>query len=102
MESAPTPSFYERRHPAAAIGRIAGLVLWDIVRLPVLTLLVILEPFVRTVLMGIAMIGVPLTLFYEFVVKLPGFPFWLMLGLSVGSAMLLLPYYALMRLFSAR
>ena len=100
MDTLPIPPGATHRPLAATIGRVTARLLWHAVRLPVLTLLVILEPFVRTILMGIAMIGVPMTLFYEFVVKLPHFPFWLMLGISVGSALLLVPYYVVMSLLS--
>lgn len=86
----------------AAAGFFTLRLGWHAIRLPLLTLLVILEPFVRTILMAIAMLGVLITLFYEFVVRLAHFPFWLMLALSIGSALLLLPYYALIRLLSIR
>jgi hypothetical protein len=43
-----------------------------------------------------------LYLFHEYLLNLPHFLFWLMRSLSVGSALLLIPYYALIRLFSTR
>lgn len=74
---------------------------WHLVRLPVLMLLAILEPIVSVVLMGLATLGVLMCFFWEFVVRDPHFPFWLMMGISLGFAFLLMLYYALMRLFEA-
>ncbi|MGH8254608.1 MAG: hypothetical protein ACRET0_00130 [Steroidobacteraceae bacterium] len=92
----------DRSSLPAAAARTALLLLWHAVRLPIVTLLVILEPFVTMILMAIATLGVLMCLFYEFLLKDPHFPFWLMLAISIGSALLLLPYYALIRLFSMR
>jgi hypothetical protein len=100
MDTVPADSQHTRRSLPAAVGLGALKLLWHVVRLPTVTFLVILEPFVRTILMGIATLGVLMCLFYEFLVKLPHFPFWQMLGLSIGSALLLLPYYALIRVLS--
>jgi len=88
--------------PLMAVARAALLLLWTAIRLPIVTLLIILEPFVTLVLMAIATLGVLTCLFHEFLLKDPHFPFWLMLGMSIGSALLLLPYYALIRIFSTR
>jgi hypothetical protein len=102
MNTVPAQSPSTRESLPLIGGRTALRLLWHAVRLPVVALLVILEPFVTTVLMGIATLGVLVCLFYEFLLKDPHFPFWLMLCLSIGSALLLLPYYALIRLFSTR
>ena len=91
-----------RRLLPVALARAALLVLWTAIRLPIVTLLVILEPFVTTILMGIAMLGVLMCLFNRFLLHEPHFPFWMGLGLSIGSGMLLLPYYTLIRLFATR
>jgi hypothetical protein len=99
METLPARS--EESFPSA-LGRATLRLAWHAIRLPIVTLLIILEPFVRTILMGIAMLGVLMCLFHQFLLHDPRFPFWLMLSLSIGSAMLLLPYYALIRLFSIR
>ena len=87
-------------------GRLIGehgilRLLWHVIRLPALALLVVMEPLVCGVLSAIAMLGVIFALFYEFLVKLPHFPFWMMLGISAGFALLLIPYYLLIRLFSS-
>lgn len=77
--------------------RAALSLIWIAVRLPILAVLVILEPFVTVILMGVATLGVLTSLFNEFVLRLPHFPFELMMTMSIGSALLLLPYYALQR-----
>jgi hypothetical protein len=56
---------------------------WRLVRLPIVTLLVILEPVVSLVFGGLALLGVLMTLFYA-LIRLPHFPTWTMLTLSVG------------------
>ena len=49
----------------------------------------------------IAMLGVLTAFFFEFLIKLPHFPFWMMLGTSPPVCpVLLVPYYLLIRLFS--
>ena len=75
---------------------------WQLIRLPVLILMAILEPIVSVVLMGLATLGVLMCFFYEFLVRAPHFPFWLMMGISLSFAFLLMLYYALMRLFTGR
>ena len=75
---------------------------WTAVRLPFLALLVTLEPIICWVLSAIALLGVLVSLMFEFVVQLPNYPFWLMMGISAGIAALQIPYYLLIRLFSSR
>ena len=75
--------------------------LWRVTTLPVLLALVILEPVVTFLLAGLALLGLLTTLFFYFVGP-PGFPVWTMLALSLGFAMVLVPYHALIRLLSSR
>ena len=72
---------------------------WQLIRLPVLTLLVILEPVVTFILAGLALLGVLTALFFKLVGP-PDFPAWTILMISVGFAIALVPYYALIRLLS--
>jgi len=74
--------------------------LWRAACLPVLMVLVILEPLVTFVLAGLALLGVLTTLFFYFVGP-PEFPVWTMLALSLGFAIALVPYHALIRLLSS-
>jgi hypothetical protein len=72
--------------------------LWHALRLPVLMFLAILEPVVRFILGALALLGVLTALFSKFY-GVPHFPFALMLGVSVGFGLMLVGYYALLRLF---
>jgi hypothetical protein len=72
---------------------------WRAACLPVLMLLVILEPLVTFVFAGLALLGLLTTgLFY--LVGPPEFPVWTMLALSLGFAIALVPYHALIRFLS--
>jgi hypothetical protein len=80
---------------------IQGLrLLWHVTRLPVLATLLILEPPIRVLLSTLTLLGIAMSLCFEYILRLPHFPFWPMLGLSIGCAALLVPYYGLIRLFS--
>ena len=85
----------ERRELAAALLRE----LWFLVRLPVFTLLVILEPVVAFALGGLALAGVLTTIFFV-LIQAPHFPAWTMLTLSIGFGLALMFYEALLRVFS--
>jgi hypothetical protein len=84
----------------AATARGALQLTWHAIRLPFLALLIVMEPFVCAICSGIAVLGVVFAVFFEYLVRLPNFPFLLMMGLSAGFALLLFPYYALIRIFS--
>ena len=73
--------------------------LWFLVRLPVFTLLVILEPVVALVFGGLALGGVLTTIFFVFI-HAPHFPAWTMLTISIGFGLALMLYEALLRFFS--
>jgi hypothetical protein len=74
--------------------------LWRAACLPVLMLLVILEPLGTFVLAALALLGLLTTLFF-YLVGPPEFPVWTMLALSLGFAIALVPYDALIRLLSS-
>jgi hypothetical protein len=82
----------------AAFGLL--VVAWTAIRLPLLAVLLVMEPIVCGVLSAVAALGVLCALFFEFVGKVPHYPFWLMIGVSAGLALLMLPYYLLVRLLS--
>jgi hypothetical protein len=73
--------------------------LWRVACLPVLMFLVILEPLVTFMLAALALLGLLTTLFF-YLVGPPEFPVWTMLALSLGFAIVLVPYHALIRLLS--
>ena len=79
---------------AASIPAVTLRVLWHAVRLPVLMMLVILEPVVSFVLGGAALLGVLMTFFWKLVGP-PTFPFWTMLAISLGFGFALPLYQAL-------
>ena len=85
------------RNAAAATLRAA----WTLIRLPLLALVVILEPVVRVLLTGLALLLTLTAFFWVALRGLSAFPFWGMLGLGVTALLLLALYYALMRLLSA-
>jgi hypothetical protein len=79
-----------------------GQMVWLIVRIPLLAFLVVLEPVVSFVLAGCALLGVLTTLFFRWTSVDPRFPFWTMLGISVGFAIALFLYEGLIHLLSRR
>ena len=71
--------------------------LWQCIRVPAFLLLVVLEPVVSFVLGSLALLGV-LTAFFWKLVGPPHFPFFLVLGVSLGFEFALVLYHALLRL----
>jgi hypothetical protein len=80
--------------PANSIPRMTLGIFWHALRLPVLMLLVILEPAVSFVLGSAALLGVLMTFFWKLVGP-PTFPFWTMLTISLGFGFALFLYQAL-------
>ncbi|MGH8261820.1 MAG: hypothetical protein ACREUG_19245 [Steroidobacteraceae bacterium] len=68
-------------------------------RLPVLAVLLVLEPFVSLILTAFGFLGIVVALILKFSGDLPHFPFWLMMAFSVGAILLLMAYHALIGLF---
>jgi hypothetical protein len=75
--------------------------LWHVIRLPVLAILLVLEHPLRLVLSSLAVLGIFMTLVFEYVLRVPRFPFWTMLAISASFAVALVPLYGLIWLFSA-
>lgn len=73
--------------------------LWRIVRLPVLALLVVVEPVVGFVFASLALLGVLMTAFFA-VIHAPHFPLWTMLGISISFGLALTLYEGLIRVLS--
>jgi len=92
------------RHPSwvRQTLAIALRTLWVLVRLPVLAVLIVLEPIVCGLLWLCSALGLLGALFYEFLVKDPRFPFWPTIGLSIGLAFLVGIYQVLIRLLARR
>jgi hypothetical protein len=83
-----------------AVGAVLHA-LYAAVRLPVLTLLVILEPVLRVLLAGLALLLVLVAVLLEFTAP-PALhvPFWGLLAAAIGSAWTLALYYWILRLLS--
>jgi hypothetical protein len=82
------------------LGRGALRLLWQCVRVPTLTLLIILEPVVRVVFGLLALLGVLTALFWKLVGP-PHFPFVLVLSISVGFGLALMLYHKVICLLQA-
>ena len=95
--SSPRVISQDGRPTAVEWIRGAGRLLWHVLRLPVLMFLVILEPVVRFLLGGLALLGVLVALFFKFY-GVPHFPFALMLGVSVGLRLMLAGYHSVQHL----
>ena len=91
----------ETSGPAGHVARATARIVWTALRLPVLALLVILEPVVRFTLAGFALLMTLTALFFACLRPLSAFPFWGMLAAAVGAVGLLTAYHAVVRLFSA-
>ena len=74
--------------------------LWHIARVPVVALLVILEPIVAFVCGALALLGVLATLFF-WSISMPHFPAFTMLAISLSFVVVLVLYEALIRLLSS-
>ena len=98
-----TPESSALSSPRAAHRVAFGVfwVTWAVIRLPILALLVILEPLIRVLLAGSALLITLTAFFYKLVMPHASVPFWGMLGIAVGCVMILALYYALLRLLSA-
>jgi len=86
----------------ARVMRVLLALAWDLVRLPVLTLLAIVEPLVQFALSACALLLALTAIFFKLILHRPDFPFWGMLALSVACVWALAIYYALMRLLALR
>jgi len=75
-------------------------VLWHVVRLPILALLLIVEPIVRIVLSWAALLGLLCSFLFEFAGNASTFPFWGMIAFSFGCALTLMVYYMLLSALS--
>jgi hypothetical protein len=84
------------------LGVLAGLLwlIWQAIRVPVLALLMILEPIVSTVLVAAALLGTLTALFWRLASDRSDFPFVGVLALSVGCFLLLTLYHGAIRLLS--
>jgi hypothetical protein len=73
---------------------------WQAIRLPLLTLLVLLEPFVSFVISALALIIALSALFWNLVDAKPTFPIWTILVAPLTRVLLLALYHELILLLS--
>lgn len=86
----------DRRQRERGGAALALTALWACARLPVLALLVIVEPVVRLTLSALALLLVLTALFLK-VESSRAIPFWGMLGSAVGCVALLALYQGFIR-----
>ena len=93
-----TTSEAEGQHDRAAsfAGRV-GRFSWQAIRLPLLAVLKIVEPVARVSLSAVALLGVLVSIVLRFSGAAPRFPFWLVLGMSLGCGALVFALGAVMR-----
>jgi hypothetical protein len=84
----------------ADTGRTLASFSWQLIRLPVYTLLLILEPVVDVVFGGAALLGVLVSLFFRLSTGISHFPFWTMISISIGFGLVPIIYGGIIRLFS--
>lgn len=84
----------------ADLLRATLLFTWGIVRVPILIVLAFLEPFVRFLLTGTAILSLLTGLVYQGASAPPPIPFWVMVCVSLGCVMLIPAHHFLLRLLS--
>ena len=72
---------------------------WQLVRVAICAVLVLLEPIVRALLVPLAFLSFLVTLIFGFLIGDARFPRWGMLAFSVGALLLYWLYLGLMSLF---
>lgn len=84
---------------AAFAGRGARAI-WNLIRLPILAVLTLLEPVVRTVVSLLIILGIIVTIVFEVSAVSAQFPLSTMIITIVSLAAVLVGYYALIALLS--
>jgi len=97
MDATDAPSTTHDPFLRASTGRGTGSVALKAIRLTVFAILAVFEPIIRVALSLLTLVGVSLAVFNRYVVYAPHFPFWLIIGISMGCAVALAMYYKLMR-----
>jgi hypothetical protein len=75
---------------------------WDVLRVPALTVLVILQPVVEFVLCTSALLVLLSAILLKLTTHRPEVPFWGMVAVSVGCVWALALYHGVMRILSVR
>jgi hypothetical protein len=95
MRTAPTPKFEDNRSFLLGVGRV----LWNVIRLPIMAVLLLLEPVVRFVCSAGFILGILTCIVWELSVAGPRFPLAKVLTISLSFPVILFLYYGLLSLF---
>ena len=88
------------RSLVAIFSKNALALLWNVVRTPIASVLVLLEPVVSFFLAALAILSVIAAIVWEVSGITLAFPLWGLLAFAASSIVLLALYYALIRLFT--
>src|SRR5882762_2458263 len=95
MRPASTTEFGYSRSLLRGLGRV----LWNVIRVPIVAILLLLEPAVRFVCSAGLILGIVTCIVWELSAAGPKFPLGKMLVFSFGCPVLLFLYHALLSLF---
>lgn len=88
-------------HPNTRSFATGGLrLLWHAVRLPLLAVLTLLVPVVEFVCGGLLLLGLLVSIAFKISGAGAHYPFWHMVGLSLGFGLFVILYHALIALLS--
>lgn len=86
-----------RTDAESGLARKIGQFGWQGIALPIRAFLMMLEPVARFVLTTVALLGILISIFFEFSGAAPRFPFWLVFGLSLACGSLVIVLNAVIR-----
>ena len=86
-------------HGVGWVVRLTWTIGWALLRLVVIAVLVLVEPFVRLILLGFGYAAFLLSVIGGFLLDLPRLPKWGILGIAVGCVVLYLLFLLVMSLF---
>ena len=86
--------------PPQRLARGVARCLWHTIRLPALAILLVFEPFVSLILVGVAFMGLFAGIVLRSSGDLLGFPLWGMVTFSTSTLLVLIAYHTLIAIFS--
>jgi hypothetical protein len=95
MRTAPTTEFQSSRSLLLGVGRVP----WSVIRVPIVAVLLLLEPVVSFVCSAGMVLGLVTCIVWELSAAGPRFPLGKMLVFSFGCPVVLFLYHALLSLF---
>src|SRR5882762_8851882 len=96
------PSLPMSAHPNSVRSFATGglRLAWDVVRLPLLAVLMFLAPVVEFVCGGLLLLGLLVSIAFKISGVGVSFPFWHMIGVSLGFGAFVIVYHAVIGLLS--